>query len=317
MFRVDEKIETVRKDEDEPTLGRACCYLEKWLEGSSSNGIQTRTWNRVKMRHLNRPHYVWKEHQAHYNHTQTYKLQTQGKDVLVGVAEHLLSTLAGLATAVVACLTEAEANEVCSDFYLVCTKHALSTQKLTNVLQRIYKLITGSKHSVCAGPSTVETMFGGDEVSAIVLDIGSNSARAGYAGEDTPKCVVQTAVGSISGDNTVGNGTKALDEGLDQEVKKDSNFRRYYVGSNALSFRRDGIEIFQPITEGLVNNWEQMEQLWNHLLRDRLRIDPSEHPILVSEPSYNTKANREKTTELMFEKYSTPALFVAKDAVLA
>ncbi|PRP74540.1 hypothetical protein PROFUN_15672 [Planoprotostelium fungivorum] len=37
----------------------------------------------------------------------------------------------------------------CSVFYPVCIKHALSTQKLTNVLQRIYKLITGSKHSVC------------------------------------------------------------------------------------------------------------------------------------------------------------------------
>ncbi|PRP80568.1 hypothetical protein PROFUN_12330 [Planoprotostelium fungivorum] len=33
----------VRKDEGEPTLGRACCYLEKWLDGSSSNGgIQTK-----------------------------------------------------------------------------------------------------------------------------------------------------------------------------------------------------------------------------------------------------------------------------------
>ena len=38
---------------------------------------------------------------------------------------------------------------VCTVFHPVCTEHALSTQKLTNVLQRIYKLITGGKHSVC------------------------------------------------------------------------------------------------------------------------------------------------------------------------
>ncbi|PRP74734.1 hypothetical protein PROFUN_15502 [Planoprotostelium fungivorum] len=37
----------------------------------------------------------------------------------------------------------------CSVFHPVCIKHALGTQKLTNVLQRIYKLITGGKHSVC------------------------------------------------------------------------------------------------------------------------------------------------------------------------
>ena len=30
-------------------------------------------------------------------------------------------------------------------------------------------------------------MYGGDEVSAIVLDVGSNTCKGGYAGEDTPK----------------------------------------------------------------------------------------------------------------------------------
>jgi hypothetical protein len=30
---------------------------------------------------------------------------------------------------------------------------------------------------------------GADEVSAIVLDLGSHSCKAGYAGEDQPKCV--------------------------------------------------------------------------------------------------------------------------------
>jgi len=35
------------------------------------------------------------------------------------------------------------------------------------------------------------------------------------------------------------------------------------------------------------------------------------------EPSFNTRQNREKLTEIAFEKYETPALFVAKDAVLS
>jgi hypothetical protein len=30
-------------------------------------------------------------------------------------------------------------------------------------------------------------MYGGDEVSAIVLDVGSHTCKGGYAGEDTPK----------------------------------------------------------------------------------------------------------------------------------
>jgi hypothetical protein len=32
-------------------------------------------------------------------------------------------------------------------------------------------------------------MYGGDEVSAIVMDVGTNSVKAGYAGHDTPTAV--------------------------------------------------------------------------------------------------------------------------------
>lgn len=37
-----------------------------------------------------------------------------------------------------------------------------------------------------------------------------------------------------------------------------------------------------------------------------MRLNPTEHPIMLAEPSHNTKEVREKTVELMFEKYGTP-----------
>ena len=37
-------------------------------------------------------------------------------------------------------------------------------------------------------------MIGGDEVGAVVLDIGAHSTRAGYAGEDVPRTVFPSAV---------------------------------------------------------------------------------------------------------------------------
>jgi actin-related protein len=37
-------------------------------------------------------------------------------------------------------------------------------------------------------------MFG-DDISALVVDIGTAHARAGYAGEDTPKAVIPSVVG--------------------------------------------------------------------------------------------------------------------------
>ena len=40
--------------------------------------------------------------------------------------------------------------------------------------------------------------YGGDEVGALVLDIGSHSVRAGYAGEEQPKCVFPNFMGIIN-----------------------------------------------------------------------------------------------------------------------
>ena len=66
-----------------------------------------------------------------------------------------------------------------------------------------------------------------------------------------------------------------------------------------------------------MKDWDLMESLWAFGMTNRLKINPKEHPILMVEPSYNLRQNRERLTELMFEKYEAPALFVAKDAVLS
>lgn len=50
---------------------------------------------------------------------------------------------------------------------------------------------------------------------------------------------------------------------------------------------------------------------------DRLCLDPKEHPMMLAEPTPHPDAARERTVELMFEKHAPPALFLARDAVLA
>lgn len=47
-----------------------------------------------------------------------------------------------------------------------------------------------------------------------------------------------------------------------------------------------------------------------------LRVNPSEHPLLCTEPAWNTVENREKMMELAFEKFEFPAFYLAKDAVM-
>jgi actin-related protein len=53
------------------------------------------------------------------------------------------------------------------------------------------------------------------------------------------------------------------------------------------------------------------------MLHDRLSIDPREHPLLVTEPAWNTRAAREALTELAFEQEQVPAYYIACQSVLS
>ncbi|CAD5164519.1 unnamed protein product [Musa acuminata subsp. malaccensis] len=161
-------------------------------------------------------------------------------------------------------------------------------------------------------------MYGGDEVSAIVLDLGSYTCKAGYAGEDAPKAVFPSAVGSIyqAGATDEVKHEKDSDSMYDSENADKIKTRKLYVGTQALGYRRDHMEVISPIKDGVVVDWDIVDNIWNHAFRERLLIDPKEHPMLLAEPSFNTPQQREKAAELMFESYKVPALFLAKNAVL-
>ncbi|XP_030535458.1 actin-related protein 4 [Rhodamnia argentea] len=168
-------------------------------------------------------------------------------------------------------------------------------------------------------------MYGGDEVSAIVIDLGSHTCKAGYAGEDAPKAVFPSVVGSIdqmevddaaNTDTNSGAATEAKSNVKTPDSDKNKGKRKLYVGSQALGYRRDHMEVVSPFKDGIVADWDIVDNIWEHAFRECLLIDPTEHPMLLAEPSSNPQQQREKATELMFEKYKVPALFLAKNAVL-
>jgi actin-related protein 4 len=167
-------------------------------------------------------------------------------------------------------------------------------------------------------------------VSALVLDPGYATTRAGFAGEDTPKSVVPTYYGALS----KGGSEKLL------------------FGENDLHTPLPDLEIRNPLagsgTEDWVEDWDTAVKLWEYTITSRLTgprpSDPSknglneslngdgdvdmdgvedqekpmaDNPLLMTEPGKTSVKSREKAIENAMENWGVPAFWLGRSGVLA
>lgn len=133
-----------------------------------------------------------------------------------------------------------------------------------------------------------------DEVKKhIIIDNGSGYCKAGFTGEEMPKVIPSYVGYPIS-------------------YEKDE----YFIGEEAEAIR-DKLKLNYPIQQAVVNNWDEMENIWKHIFTNELKTDPTEHNIMITDAIMNPKDQREKITQIMFETFNAPGLYIAFSPLLS
>lgn len=134
----------------------------------------------------------------------------------------------------------------------------------------------------------------------VVLDNGSGTIRAGFAGEDLPKCFFPSYVGRPKH-------LRVLAGALEGDV---------FFGSRAEELR-GLLKLRYPLEHGIVTDWDDMEKIWQHVYEGELKTLSEEHPVLLTEAPLNPRQNRDMAAQIFFEQFNIPALYTSIQAVLS
>lgn len=165
-----------------------------------------------------------------------------------------------------------------------------------------------------------------DKMCSVVVDNGSFMCRAGFAGEDAPRAIFRSVVGQVRQcayhiEKNILN-FRFVSLMLVQifftasDNLFDINRKEYYVGDEAQR-KRDIVMLKYPIERGIITNWNDMEKIWQHVFHNELNIFSEDFSIMLTEAPMNSMGNREKITQIMFEKFNAKSVFISNQAALS
>lgn len=138
-----------------------------------------------------------------------------------------------------------------------------------------------------------------DFITALVIDNGSGFMKAGMAGGQEPGVIFPTYVGR----------TKHL------RAMADAPTDGIYVGEQAEQ-RRGILRLNYPCEHGIVNDWRDMQKVWEHVFK-KVAVTKEDHPVLLTEAPLNPRSNRGRAAEIFFETFQVPAFYVQIQAILS
>ena len=115
-----------------------------------------------------------------------------------------------------------------------------------------------------------------DSQSNIVIDNGSSTIKCGFSGEEAPKSIFSNVISEST--------EKVGDDTLEDNIS--------------------------PIEHGIITNFDLMEKIWEHTFTRELKVPQEERNILTSDSPLSPKMNRDKMTQIMFEKFNVQGLFI-------
>lgn len=135
----------------------------------------------------------------------------------------------------------------------------------------------------------------------VVIDNGSGVIKAGFAGDQTPKCHFPNFVGRPKH-------VRVMAGALEGDI---------FIGRKAVE-HRGLLNIRYPMEHGIIKDWNDMERIWHFIYsKDQLQTFSEEHPVLLTEAPLNPRKNRERAAEVFFETFNVPALFISMQAILS
>jgi len=88
------------------------------------------------------------------------------------------------------------------------------------------------------------------------------------------------------------------------------------VGDEA-SIARSVLNLTYPLENGIVKDWTDAGHVWDYAFFEKLKIDPTQCKILLTEPPLNPMKNRAQMLTTMFEKYGFKGVYVSIQAILS
>jgi actin-related protein 2 len=135
----------------------------------------------------------------------------------------------------------------------------------------------------------------------VISDNGTGFVKCGYAGDNFPQFIFPSMIGRP---------LMRYEEDFANVELKD------IMCGDECAKHRALLETSYPVEDGKIKDWEGMGHLWDYTFNERMKIDPKDHRILLTEPPMNPKSNQKKMLENMFEKYGFAGAKVNIQAML-